>query len=94
MVAIRRRLLVADDHAPFRAAASAVLARAFDVVGEAADCREALLETERLAPDIVVMDVGLPDLNGVVLCAELVRRRPRLKILGRFGRVVFVGGWR
>ncbi|WP_260327237.1 response regulator transcription factor [Streptomyces sp. TLI_185] len=69
-----------DDHAGFRAFARALLeAEGFDVVGEAADGASALYAAERLDPQIVLLDIVLPDLDGFEVCARLTgrgRQRP------------------
>ena len=54
-------MLIVDDHEGFRDAPCALLeAEGFDVVGEAVDGREALIEAERLRPDVVLLDIQLP----------------------------------
>jgi DNA-binding NarL/FixJ family response regulator len=65
-------LLIVDDHAGFRAFARAVLeSEGFEVVGEAADAATAVTECRRLAPDIVLLDVMLPDGDGFDVCELL-----------------------
>ena len=67
-----RTLLIVDDHAGFRSFARRLLeAEGFAVVGEAADGGTAIEEAHRLKPQIVLLDIMLPDLNGFVVCAEL-----------------------
>jgi len=62
---VRPTILIVDDHAAFRASASALLrAAGFDVVGEAADGRTAVIEAERLRPDVVLLDIRLPGQDG------------------------------
>jgi DNA-binding NarL/FixJ family response regulator len=66
-----RTVLVVDDHPTFRATARALLeAEGFDVVGEAEDGVGALAEIARLRPEIVLLDVQLPDIDGF----EVARR--------------------
>jgi DNA-binding NarL/FixJ family response regulator len=69
-----RTILVVDDHPSFRATARALLeAEGFDVVGEAEDGASALAEVERLRPEIVLLDIQLPDFDGFEVAARLRR---------------------
>jgi DNA-binding NarL/FixJ family response regulator len=71
MTDVPRTVLVVDDHPSFRATARALLeAEGFSVVGEAADGAEALAKTKELHPDLVLLDIQLPDLDGF----EITRR--------------------
>jgi DNA-binding NarL/FixJ family response regulator len=64
--------LIVDDHVGFRATARKLLvASGFDVVGEAADGAQTLEAVARLQPDVVLLDVQLPDANGFELAARL-----------------------
>ncbi|CAM3419843.1 response regulator transcription factor [Kibdelosporangium persicum] len=66
------RILIVDDHAGFRRVARRLLeACGMDVVGEAGNGREALAMTEQLCPQVVVLDVLLPDMDGFVVAHEL-----------------------
>jgi CheY-like chemotaxis protein len=70
-------IIVVDDHPTFRATACALLeAEGFAVVGEAADGRSALDVIARLAPDVVLLDVQLPDLDGFEVAARLAAYDP------------------
>ncbi len=65
-------VLIVDDHPSFRASARAMLESAgFEVIGEVADGASALEAVADLAPDVVVLDVQLPDMSGFDVCAEL-----------------------
>jgi DNA-binding NarL/FixJ family response regulator len=65
-------LLIVDDHAEFRASARALLqAEGFDVIGEAADGAEALRAVADLQPEIVVLDIQLPGLDGIEVAERL-----------------------
>jgi DNA-binding NarL/FixJ family response regulator len=77
------RIVLADDHAVVREGLKALIDRQPDmeVVGEAGDGRAAIDVTERLKPDVVVMDLSMPVLNGTRAAKELMWRNPDLKIL-------------
>ena len=65
-------LLIVDDHPSFRACARAVLeSEGFDVIGEAADGAAALTAARQLHPDVVLLDVQLPDMTGFEVCKQL-----------------------
>ena len=65
-------MLIVDDHAGFRSFARALLeAEGYDVVGEAEDGKSALAEARRLNPEVVLVDVVLPDIDGFAVCDEL-----------------------
>jgi DNA-binding NarL/FixJ family response regulator len=65
-------VLIVDDHPSFRASARMLLeAEGFDVVGEAEDGHEALRAVQELRPDVVLLDVQLPDIDGPEVAARL-----------------------
>jgi two-component system, NarL family, nitrate/nitrite response regulator NarL len=67
-----RTLLIVDDHAEFRTSARALLeVEGYDVVGEAADGEEALALVQRLRPQIVLLDIALPGLDGFAVAERL-----------------------
>jgi DNA-binding NarL/FixJ family response regulator len=69
---VSRTVLVVDDHAGFRARARLLLeAEGYEVIGEAADGETALAEAARLRPDVVLVDVQLPDLDGFDVASRL-----------------------
>jgi DNA-binding NarL/FixJ family response regulator len=72
LVNVGHRVLIVDDHPSFRATARVLLeAEGFDVVGEAADGASALTEAGRLQPEVVLLDVQLPDIDGFDVAARL-----------------------
>ena len=69
-----RTVLIVDDHAGFRAAARALLeAGEFDVVGEAEDGASAVVAAAALRPEVVLLDIQLPDLDGFAVAERLAR---------------------
>jgi DNA-binding NarL/FixJ family response regulator len=77
------RVLIADDHAILREGIRALLRLAEDIeiVGEASDGHEAVLEAKRLDPDVILMDVAMPGLGGLEATLEIRKDNPRVKIL-------------
>jgi two-component system nitrate/nitrite response regulator NarL len=66
-------VLIVDDHAGFRSFARALLeAEGYDVVGEATDGASALAAARALAPELVLLDVALPDMDGFAVCDALL----------------------
>jgi CheY-like chemotaxis protein len=69
-------ILIVDDHPSFRASARAILeADGFEIVGEVADGIAALAAIEEVHPDVLLLDVQLPDMSGFEVCATLLARR-------------------
>ncbi|HET6869625.1 MAG TPA: response regulator transcription factor [Solirubrobacteraceae bacterium] len=65
-------VLIVDDHSSFRASARRLLeAEGFEVVGEAGDGHAAIVAAQQLQPDLVLLDVQLPDLNGFEVAERL-----------------------
>jgi two-component system, NarL family, response regulator NreC len=74
------RIILADDHAIVRQGIKSLLEReGLQVVAEASDGREAIGYAESLSPDVVVMDIGMPMLNGMEAARELARCCPKVK---------------
>ncbi|GBD09578.1 Transcriptional regulatory protein DegU [Candidatus Thermoflexus japonica] len=77
------RVLLADDHPPLRLGLRVLLSAlpGFEVVGEAGDGREALALLERLQPDVAVLDIRLPRLDGLALAREIRRQGWPIRVL-------------
>lgn len=76
------RVLVVDDHPSFRRCAGALLAaEGFEVIGEAGDGAEALALAAELAPDLVLLDVQLPDIDGFEVASRMLARDRDLAIV-------------
>jgi CheY-like chemotaxis protein len=96
---MRRRVLIVDDHDAFRAAARALLeAGGFQVVGEAADGASAIREVAKLRPDVVLLDIQLPDLDGFEVAERLAGNGPAIVLTSSrsvtsFRRRLAATGW-
>ena len=73
---VRPTVLIVDDHAAFRDAARSLLeTEGFEIVGEAAGGHDALAAADSLRPDVVLLDIQLPDLDGFAVADELASHR-------------------
>src|ERR1700687_1609360 len=76
------RVLLADDHALFRDGLRSLLeARGIDVVGEARNGRDAVDQTKRIAPDVVLMDLHMPELDGLAATRLISAAQPDVKVV-------------
>jgi DNA-binding NarL/FixJ family response regulator len=77
------KILLADDHAIIRQGLHALLEKEpqMEVVGEAEDGRKALCLAQELVPDIIVMDITMPNLNGIDATHEIVSKFPEVKVI-------------
>jgi NarL family two-component system response regulator LiaR len=77
------RVLVADDHAIVRKGICALLATepGIDIVGEAQDGQEAIRETQRLRPDVILMDLVMPGMDGLEAIRHIAVHQPEVRIL-------------
>jgi DNA-binding NarL/FixJ family response regulator len=78
---IRPRILLADDHAIVVDGLRALLEKCYDVVGVVADGRTLVSEAPALRPDVVVVDVSMPSLNGLDAAARLMTVLPDVKLV-------------
>ncbi len=77
------RILVADDHEVVRRGLCALLKShaGWEVCAEAVDGREAVHQVNQLKPDIVILDIGMPNLNGLTAARQILHAHPQQKIL-------------
>ena len=76
------RLLIVDDHEVVRAGLRMLLKRwpRIEVIGEAATAAQGVAECQRLMPDVVLLDMRLPDDTGLHACREIRALSPRIKV--------------
>jgi len=77
------RLLIADDHEIFRAGLRSLLGDepGWQVVAEASNGREAVAKADQTHPDVALLDIGMPVLNGLEAAREIIRRGPQTKVV-------------
>lgn len=77
------RILLADDHGIVRQGLRAVLSRdpSFEVAGESGNGRDAVRLAEVLEPHVVIIDISMPELNGIEAAAQIVARNPRTAVI-------------
>lgn len=77
------RILVADDHEVVRRGLCALLQSRpeWEICGEAADGREAVEKSQNLKPDAVIIDIGMPTLNGLEATRQILKTNPHIKVL-------------
>jgi two-component system response regulator NreC len=77
------RILLADDHGIVRQGLRAVLSRdpSFEVVGESSDGREAVRLADTLQPDVVIMDISMPQLNGIEAAKQILKSGARVSVI-------------
>src|SRR5687767_10034754 len=77
----RTRVALLDDHRILVDAVSHIVGTEFDVVGSFDDGNELLAQLDVVRPDIVVLDVGMPQINGFVVGRKLKKRFPKIKLI-------------
>jgi DNA-binding NarL/FixJ family response regulator len=80
---MKLRILVADDHEVVRRGLCTLLQshEGWEICGEAADGRETVEKVKELKPDVVILDVGMPNLNGLAATRQLIQHDPTLRII-------------
>jgi DNA-binding NarL/FixJ family response regulator len=77
----RPRILIADDHALLAEGIAGLLRCEYDVVGISPDGRQVLADAERLQPDIITLDIGMPRLNGLDAALQLRKLIPKARLV-------------
>jgi DNA-binding NarL/FixJ family response regulator len=80
---MKLRILLADDHEIVRRGLCSLLQKrdGWEICGEASDGREALEMAKRLRPDVIILDIGMPSLNGLETTRQLMQHDPNFKII-------------
>lgn len=80
---MKTRILLADDHTVFREGLRSLIEHQDDmeVAGEAENSRTAIRLANELRPDVVIMDISMPDLSGIEASRQIRRQRPEMRIL-------------
>ena len=80
---MKLRILIADDHEVVRRGLCTLLQtrEGWEVCGEAKDGREAVEKAKQVRPDVVILDVGMPNLNGLAATRQLLQQNPRQKVI-------------
>ena len=77
----RTRVLLADDHALLLGAFEKLLSGEFEIVGQAADGRALVAAAERLKPDVIVLDISMPLLNGLEAGRQIKQKQKDIKLV-------------
>ena len=77
------KLMIADDHKLFREGIKALLAVTDDIeiIGEAEDGNAALRKSQELEPDVILMDINMPGLNGIQVTGQILAQQPQARII-------------
>jgi DNA-binding NarL/FixJ family response regulator len=77
------KIIIAEDHTILRDGLRALLStqKEFEVIGEAGDGREAIRVADKLEPDLMLIDLSMPKLNGMEAIHEIKRRNPQIKVI-------------
>ena len=77
----KKRILIADDHLLIAEGLAGLLASEYEIAGMAADGRELLQKAAQLRPELVILDISMPELNGIEAARQLHRMLPLIKMI-------------
>ncbi len=77
----KARVLIADDHALLAEGLAALLRLSYEVVGTSPDGRKMVSDAERLRPDLIMLDIGMPGLNGLEAARQVRKLQPHVKLI-------------
>lgn len=77
----RPRILIADDHGLLAEGIAGLLEPEFDIVGISQDGRQLLADAQRLQPDLITLDIGMPNLNGLEAARQVLKLLPKVKVV-------------
>ena len=78
---MRKRVLIADDHEMIMTGVTNLLAPDFDIVGQVTSGRALVAEAKRLNPDAIVLDIAMPELNGIEAARQIALEVPKAKLI-------------
>lgn len=81
MMPDRLRVLIVDDHPAMLRAVARLLELQYDVVGSLADATELLERVQQMQPDVIVLDVNLPGVDGLTACRQVTQALPQINVI-------------
>ncbi len=99
MTSRRKRILIADDHGLILTGVAKLLELQYDVVGQTSNGRDLVAQAKQLKPDLVVLDIAMPELNGIEAARQLIEQNLAIHVIfltqqleGSFLELAFLAG--